>query len=220
MSTTTTEHQYWEDRSETFDEDASYVVGPGLTDDIKRWLEHQFARTDTVLELGCGTGTFSEAVAPLVKDLIATDMSEPMLDRARAKLGGHSNVRFEKQDAYKTDYDASTLDAVLLVNLLHIVHDPALILRECSRVVRDDGRIVVADVTSQGTPLLAGLRLGLRYLRRWGRPPASSRNISLDELVRLTREAGFLVKDEALIGTTVKAACVVAYKTGPPTPDE
>ena len=211
MSTRGTEHQYWEERSETFDQDTSYIVGAGLNDDIRRWLQEQFTRTDAVLELGCGTGTFSEAVAPLVKDVIATDMSEPMLHQARAKLGEHSNVRFQKQDAYKTSFSESTFDAVLMVNLLHVVHDPALILQECSRVVRSGGRIVVADVTSQGTPLLAGIGVGLRYLKRWGRPPASNRNMSLDELVRLTQEAGFLVKDEALIGTTVKAACLTGY---------
>jgi ABC-2 type transport system ATP-binding protein len=164
-----------------------------------------------VLELGCGTGTFSAAVAPLVKDLIATDMSEPMLQQARAKLGEHNNVRFQKEDAYKTSFSESAFDAVLLVNLLHIVHDPASILQECSRVVKDGGRVVVADVTSQGTPLLAGMRLGMRYLRRWGRPPASNQNLGLDELIRLTQEAGFLVKEEALIGSAVKAACLTGY---------
>mgnify|MGYP001815406618 FL=1 len=211
MSTRGTEHQYWEDRSETFDRDTFYIVGAGLNNDIKRWLQNQFTRTDAVLELGCGTGTFSEAVAPLVKDLIATDMSEPMLKQARAKLGEHNNVQFERRDAYETAFDDATFDAVLMVNLLHIVHDPALILQESSRVLRNDGKVVVADVTSQGTPILAGIQLGLRYMRRWGRPPASNRNISLDELVRLTQEAGFLVKDEALVGTTVKAACVTGH---------
>lgn len=220
MSTPTTEHQYWEDRSETFDEDASYIAGTDLSDEIKRWLQKQFTRTDTVLELGCGTGTFSEAVAPLVKDLTATDMSEPMLDLARTKLGGHSNVRFEKQDAYSTTFDESTFDAVFMVNLLHVVHDPALILRECGRVVKTGGRIVVADATSRGTPLLAGLALGLRYLRRWGRPPASNTNLSLDDLGGLAREAGFIVKDEALIGTKIKAACVTGFKQSRPTPDK
>ena len=211
MSTREAEHQYWGDRSETFDRDTSYIVGSGLNNDIRSWLKNQFTGTDSVLELGCGTGTFSEAVAPLVKDLIATAMSEPMLQQARAKLGEHGNVRFQKQDAYKTAFDESEFDAVLMVNLLHVVHDPALILEECSRVVRDGGKIVVADITSQGTPLLAGIGLGLRYLKRWGRPPASNRNMSLDELVRLTQEAGFLVKDEALIGTTVKAACLTGH---------
>ena len=214
MSTRGIEHQYWEDRADTFDRDTSYIVGTDLNNDIKSWLQNQFTRTDAVLELGCGTGTFSEAVAPLVKDLIATDMSEPMLQQARAKLGRHSNLRFQKEDAYKTSFNESAFDAVLMVNLLHIVHDPALILEECSRVVRDGGRVVVADVTAQGTQLLAGIRLGLRYLRRWGRPPASNRNLSLNELVRLTQEAGFLVKDEALIGAAVKAACLTGYKQG------
>lgn len=216
MSAATTEHQYWEDRSETFDQDSSYIVGDDLNDDIKRWLQNQFTGTDAVLELGCGTGTFSGAVAPFVKDLLATDMSESMLHQAKAKLAAHGNVRFQKQDAYKTTFDDSTFDVVLTVNLLHIVHDPASVLQECSRVVRNGGKIVVADITSQGTPLLAGMRLGLRYLRRWGRPPASNRNFSLDDLVRLTQEAGFLVEDEALIGTTVKAACVTGHKQGRP----
>jgi ubiquinone/menaquinone biosynthesis C-methylase UbiE len=212
VSTATTEHEYWEDRSETFDEDTSYIVGTDLNNDIKEWLQNQFAGTDTVLELGCGTGTFTEAIAPLVKDLIATDLSEPMIHQARAKLGEHANVRLEKQDAYKTNFDEAAFDAVLMVNLLHIVHEPALILQEGNRVVRNGGRIIVADITSQGTPLLAGIRLGLRYLKRWGRPPASNRNLSLDELVGLARAAGFLVKDEALIGTKVKAACLIGYK--------
>jgi ABC-2 type transport system ATP-binding protein len=212
MSDTTTEHQYWEARSDTFDEDTSYIVGTELNDDIKAWLQKQFTHTDAVLELGCGTGTFSEAVAPLVTDLIATDMSDAMLDRARDKLGDHGNVRFQKQDAYKTTFEDATFDVVFMVNLLHIVHDPASVLQESGRVVRNGGKIVVVDVTSQGTPLLAGMRLGLRYLRRWGRPPASNRNLRLDELIRLTQDAGFLVKDEALVGRTVKAACLTGYK--------
>jgi hypothetical protein len=92
------------------------------------------------------------------------------------------------------------------------VHDPALILQESNRVVRNDGEVVVVDITSQGSPLLAGIRLGLRYLRRWGRPPAPGRNLSLDELVRLKEQAGFLVKEQALIGSTVKAACLGVRK--------
>lgn len=220
MSPATTEHQYWEDRSETFDEDTSYIVGDDLNNDIKRWLQNKFERTDAVLELGCGTGTFSEAIAPLAKNLIATDMSEPMLDLARAKLGKHSNTQFQRQDAYRTSFNESTFDAVLIANLLHVVHDPASILQECSRVMKDGGKVVVAEVTSKGTPLVAGIRLGLRYLRRWGRPPASNHNMSLAELVRLTQEAGFIVAEKDLLGRTVKAACLVGHKEGRPTTDE
>lgn len=206
------EHQYWEDRAETFDEDTSYIVGESLNDDIRNWLRGQFADTGVVLELGCGTGTFSEAVAPLVGELTATDMSEAMLQKASAKLGRYGNIRFERQNAYDTTFDDSAFDAVVMVNLLHVVHEPALVLEECKRVLREGGKVVVADVTSQGTHLLAGIRLGMRYLRRWGRAPASNRNLRLTDLVRLTSEVGFVVKDETLIGANVKAAGLSGYK--------
>ena len=73
------------------------------------------------------------------------------------------------------------------------------------------------DVVSQGSQLLAGVRLGLRYLRRWGRGPTSGRNWRLDDLVRLMHEAGFVVKDETLIGTTIKAAGLIGFKQAAPT---
>jgi ubiquinone/menaquinone biosynthesis C-methylase UbiE len=208
------EYEYWGDRAQTFDQDSAYVVGTGLSDDIKSWLQTQFAPTDAVLELGCGTGNFSEAVAPLVEHLVATDMSERMLHQASAKLGLHGNIRLQREDAYTTSFDDSEFDAVLMANLLHIVDDPAQVLRECNRVVRDGGKIVAVDVTSQGTPRLAGLLLGLRYLRRWRRPPSFGRNLGLDDMAQLAHDAGFLVKDEALIGETIKAACLTAHKQG------
>jgi hypothetical protein len=46
------EHEYWDNRSRTFDQDNPYIVGAGLNDEIKAWLQQQFARTETVLELG------------------------------------------------------------------------------------------------------------------------------------------------------------------------
>jgi SAM-dependent methyltransferase len=41
--------------------------------------------------------------------------------------------------AHETTSEESVFDAVLMVNLRHVVHDPSLILQECSRVLRNDG---------------------------------------------------------------------------------
>lgn len=211
------EHEYWDDRSQTFDRDNPYIVGPGLNAEIKAWLQKQFADTDLVLELGCGTGAFSEAVAPVVKHLTATDVSEPMLQQASAKLGQYSNIRLQKQDACHTSFDESAFDVVFMVNLLHIVQAPALILHECRRVVKNGGKVIVVDITPQGAPLLAKIGLGIRYLARWGLPPAANRNMSLTELANLMQGAGFLVKEQTLIGTDLKAACLTGCKQALPT---
>ena len=207
-----TEHEYWDNRSRTFDQDNPYIVGAGLNDEIKAWLQQQFARTETVLELGCGTGVFSEAVAPVVGHLTATDASEPMLQQASAKLGQYDNIKFQKQDALHTSFGEASFDAVFMVNLLHIVPAPELILEECRRVVKNDGKVIVIDITLRGAPALEKIGMVIRYVTRWGLPPASNRNMSLDELADLMQEAGFLVQDKILIGKGPRAACLTGYK--------
>ena len=211
------EHEYWDNRSRTFDQDNPYIVGAGLNDEIRAWLQKQFAHTETVLELGCGTGVFSEAVAPIVKHLTATDASEPMLQQASAKLGQYGNIKLQKEDASHTSFGEASFDAVFMVNLLHIVPVPALVLEECRRVVRGDGKIIVIDITLRGAPLLEKIGMVIRYVARWGPPPASNRNMSLDELAGLMQEAGFLVQDKILIGTGLQAACLTGYKQALPT---
>ena len=43
------------------------------------------------------------------------------------------------------------------------------------------------------------------------RGPAAGRNLRLDDLVRLAQDAGFAVTEQALVGRTVKAACVAGH---------
>jgi ubiquinone/menaquinone biosynthesis C-methylase UbiE len=214
------EHEYWDDRSQTFDRDNPYIVGAGLNDEIKAWLQQQFARTETVLELGCGTGAFSEAVAPVVKHLTATDASEPMLQQASIKLGQYGNIKLQKEDATHASFGEASFDTVFMVNLLHIVKAPALILGECRRIVKSDGKVIVIDITLRGAPLLEKIGMVIRYVTRWGLPPASNRNMSLEELAGLMQEVGFLVQDKILIGTGLKAACLTGYKQALPKTSE
>lgn len=82
-----------------------------------------------VLELGCGTGSTALLHAPYVRQIIATDYSEKMIEIAGAKLAQLSksgqelgNVRFQQAAC-----DAVTLpdpvDVVLALNLFHLVPD-------------------------------------------------------------------------------------------------
>ena len=153
-------------------------------------------------------------IADKVEHLTATDLAPDMIGRAEGKLSQFSNVEVQIEDCYNTSFQEDMFDAVLLVNLLHIVKDPVTVLRESRRVLKDDGRVVIADVTGYGMPFLSKMGLGLRYLRRWGMPTPYNRNLSPVKLAVLVKEAGFVVAEAKLIGRDTKAVCLIGQKVG------
>jgi SAM-dependent methyltransferase len=53
-----------------------------------------------VLEIACGTGYWTETIAEVAEELVATDINENMLVVARERLKKHANITFVKADAY------------------------------------------------------------------------------------------------------------------------
>ena len=103
-------------------------------------------------------------------------------------------------------------DALLLVNLLHIVERPIAVLKESHRVLSSDGRIVIVNVTGHGMSRLKKMKLVIRYLRKFGKPPSNNRSFSQDELAAMINEAGFAVEETELIGNDTKAVCLTGKK--------
>ena len=204
------EYKYWGKHAGSHDNNVLYIVGHTINQEINGWLVNQFKNTDTVLELGCGTGIYSEMIAGRVKYLTATDLSQHMIEKAKDKLSQLSNVEVRIADSYNTLFEDSMFDGVLLVNLLHIVKDPITVLKETHRILKDDGRVVIVDFTGYGMPLLQKLRLGFRYLKTWGSPAPYNKNLSPDKLVEIVKEAGFMVEESKLIGKDTKAVCLRA----------
>ena len=202
------EYQYWGRYASTYDDRFVYVVGNTILREIKGWLISQFNDAEMVLELGCGARFFSQMIARSVKRLTATDWSEEMIEQARQKLTQFGNVQVQKEDCYNTSFEDRFFDAILLVNVLHIVKDPTAVLKESRRVVKDDGTVLVADVTGYGMSFLSKMRLGLRYLRKWGLPPSNNESFSPDRLADIAKEAGFVVEESILMGKDTKAVCL------------
>ncbi len=95
--------------------------------------------------MGCGTGTQLAVYQQAGCDVCGVDTSSTMLAAARRKLGPAADLRLE--GAAQTSFADDTFD---LVNVVLVLHElPARLRRpvlvECSRVVREDGAIVVAD---------------------------------------------------------------------------
>jgi ArsR family transcriptional regulator len=97
-------------------------------------------------DLGCGTGQLTATIAPYVRQVIAVDGSEDMLDAARLRLAGVDNVDIRRGDLEALPLDVGQLDAAMLSLVLHYSPDPARALTEVARVLRPGGRLLVVDM--------------------------------------------------------------------------
>ena len=104
--------------------------------------------TWVVGDLGCGTGTLTEAVAPAVARVIAVDESGAMLTAAKRRLSSLENVDVRTGSVEKLPIKNNELDVALLFMVTHFVLEPVKVLAEVRRVLRPGGRLLVLDLTA------------------------------------------------------------------------
>ncbi|MFI0539341.1 ubiquinone/menaquinone biosynthesis C-methylase UbiE [Streptomyces canus] len=109
-----------------------------------------------VLDLGCGTGASTAALARVLPDarITAVDASAGMLDRASAKRWP-GNVRFVCAPAEAlADADVNgPFDAVFAAYLFRNVADPDAVLDTVHDLLAPHGRLAVHEYTLSGRPL-------------------------------------------------------------------
>jgi SAM-dependent methyltransferase len=102
-----------------------------------------------VLDVGCGTGALSVAVAAIPFTCVtAVDASVAYIAHAQQELGG-KRIRFEVGDAGALPVCDATFDRTLSLLMLNHLPDPTTGLREMIRVTRPNG-IVAAAVWDYG----------------------------------------------------------------------
>lgn len=112
------------------------------------------SRKDVVLDLGAGIGYFSIPLSSRVKEVIAVDSEPKMLGAlgARASRGRRKNIRALLGDALSLPVPDESVDRVLMAFVYHELAMPALVLEECSRVLRPKGSLTVVDFQKAETP--------------------------------------------------------------------
>ena len=92
-----------------------------------------------------------------------------------------------------------------MANLVHVIENPLNALRESHRILKDGGLLLVISYTPYGMKWFDKIKMVIRFIRKWGKPPAHYRNLSPDELRSLVERAGFKVEDIHLIGENTRA---------------
>ena len=127
---------------------ASIESGSAL---VAEWLIRELAPQpgDTILELAAGPGDTGFAAAPLIGEegrLISTDFSPEMVEvgRRRGVELGLTNVDHRQLDAERLELEDDSVDGVICRFAYMLIADPAAALAETRRVLRPDGRLVLA----------------------------------------------------------------------------
>ena len=97
-------------------------------------------------DLGVGTGSFAQALAPFVGRVIGVDRSAEMLAAAEHRLGDRSNVDLREGDLEALPIGDGEVDAAFFTLVLHYVIDPPAALSEAHRVLKPGGRTVLVDM--------------------------------------------------------------------------
>jgi SAM-dependent methyltransferase len=91
----------------------------------------------TILDLGCGTGRFSEALAVhFDAEVIGIDPSKKMLKQAEAKRRD-TRVGYQHGNAEAIPLPDNSVDLVFMSMVFHHFDNRVLAARECARVLRD-----------------------------------------------------------------------------------
>jgi demethylmenaquinone methyltransferase/2-methoxy-6-polyprenyl-1,4-benzoquinol methylase len=104
------------------------------------------------LDVATGTGDLAIALARRGGEVVGSDFSEGMLERARAKSRA---VRWEQANALALPYEDASFDAATVGFGARNFSDLERGIGEMARVVRSGGRVVVLEITAPTGPPLS-----------------------------------------------------------------
>ena len=134
-----------------------------------------------LLEVGCGDGQILEFMQNLGWTVEGVDFDSLAVESARRK-----GLRVRLGKLQTQQYAENTFDAIVMSHVIEHVHQPDSLLRECHRVLKPGGKLVVLTPNARSW--------GHRKFRRCWRglePPRHLQVFTPQSLHRLTQQAGF-----------------------------
>jgi 2-polyprenyl-6-hydroxyphenyl methylase/3-demethylubiquinone-9 3-methyltransferase len=102
------------------------------------WIIGEIGQNKTVLDIGCGAGILTNALAKKGHKVYGIDLSPSSLSTAK-KYDETGTVTYEVANAYALPYPNETFDVVCAMDVLEHVEEPKLLVSEASRVLKPGG---------------------------------------------------------------------------------
>lgn len=149
-----------------------------------------------VLDVACGPGVVTAAIAPRATSVVAFDATEEMLEKAGARCAkaGLRNVLFRRGDAESLPFEDGQFDGLVTRLAVHHFANPQRAIDEMFRVLRPQGIAVIADVVSSEDADESSLQNAIERLR----DPSHVRMLPASELNACVNRSGFSVLRHAI----------------------
>lgn len=169
-----------------------HELGPVRMGILRRWLGDPTGKR--ILDIGCGGGLVCEPLARQGAVMTGIDAGAENIDVARAHA---------KQSGLSIDYHCTTAegfkgqyDAVLALEIIEHVDDPALFVESCVKLAKPGGTIIFSTLNRTAKSLALG-KIAAEYILRW--VPAGTHDWKKfkkpSELSALLNDAGADVTD-------------------------
>ena len=142
-----------------------------------------------LIDVACGPGVVTAALAPDAASIVAFDATDEMLEKTKARCAkaGLRNVEFKSGDAECLPFADAAFNGAVTRAALHHFAEPQRAISEMFRVLRPGGVAVFADVISSENAEESQLHNAIERLR----DPSHVRMLSASELESAARRAGF-----------------------------
>ena len=101
-----------------------------------------------VLDLACGDGVLAELIAGHARSVACVDISSTVISAAQKRLAPYTNVRFYEADMHALPLEDDSFDYIFAMHALSYSKSPQKMLNEAARLLRKNGRLVVATLNA------------------------------------------------------------------------
>ena len=104
-----------------------------------------------IIDLGCGTGYYTEKILPIANEVIAIDRSNEMLDKMRERIGGSNKLTIQEGIVSNLHYcKDSSIDGIICCLVIDHIDSPSLnaMFHDLYRVLKPGGWVYITDVNA------------------------------------------------------------------------